>query len=254
MSTKVLPVLVALWLISSLSGWAAEKSDLLANWTTAKSKADQQMAAQFQRQIQVLKSNRNLPAETRHRHISDLQEQRTNFQKRQELPAFDLMLPSTVAYLDTLHTAATPIREQFDRRLEQLVGTPEFEQVSAAKQHWQQSLPGRDEIAAGADFHGTRTFLKGTAVDFHFHVRACEHDSFSGQIWQDVHNVGTKTGWAYEAKLEGNRILLTTTKMLHGQPRKLDFRGYIIDRRIVMTLTHKDGKPLTGDLVSVWKK
>jgi len=247
-------MLVVLWLVSSSSGCAAEKSDPLANWTAAKAKADQQMTAQFQRQMQSLKANRSLPAETRHRYISDLQVQRTNFIKRQELPAFDFMLPTTIDYLDTLHAAATPIRVQFDRQLEQRVGTPEFDQISAAKALWQQNLPGRDAIAAGAEFHGTRTFLQGNAVDFHFHIRACQHDSFSGQIWQDVHNIGAKTGWAYEAKLEGNRILLTTTKMLHGQPRKLDFRGYIIDRRIVMTLTHKNGKPLTGDLVSIWAK
>jgi hypothetical protein len=66
--------------------------------------------------------------------------------------------------------------------------------------------------------------------------------------------VAGKSGWDYEAKLEGNQFLVTTTKMLHGAKRKLNFRGYIIGRRIVMTLTHKDDMPLTGDLVSIWKQ
>ncbi len=224
-------------------------------WKSAKEKAGKRMQQAFDRKIVDYKKNRQLPAETRNAHVTKLQEQKLEFVKSGELPQFDDMLPATIDYLDMLQTAAAPLQSNFERALEQAIGKgAEFDAIEELKEQWQSELPSRDELAGNSEFHGTRTFSDGVTIDFHFHVHQFENNTFGGHIWQDVHNVVGKAGWEYEAKLEGNQFLVTTRKMLHGTPRKLNFRGYIIGRRVVMTLTHKDDKPLTGDLVSIWKK
>ena len=244
------------FLVCVISGpaHAADVQSLFAAWQETRAKAHQQMAQQFDKRLQQIRSNRSQSPEARDRYIRELQQQRDNFAKNHHLPASDLMLSATIAYLDSLHRAAIPLRVRLDRQLQQTVGTSEFAAAYAVKQQWASSLPGQDELAAQTEFRGNRTFLKGAAVDFSMSVHKFEKGSFSGHIWQDAHSVSGKSGWAFDAQLEGNQFLLSTTKMLHGQARRLSFRGYVIERRIVMTLTHKDGRPLTGDFVSIWKK
>lgn len=236
------------------AGDLAEPAPLLEGWPAARAKADRQFMDHFERQICQIRSDRTLGPEARQSAILKTKELRDDFAEHRQLPQGDAMLPATIAYLDTLHQAARPYRRKLDQALVKAEGTPEFDQLSALKRNWQQSFPGCDELRTRTEFHGTRTFLKGNAVDFHLHVLAFDGRSFSGHLWQDVWSVPGKSGWAYKAELEGNQFLLTTTKMLHGQPRTLRFRGYIIERRIVMTLTHLNGEPLTGDLASLWKK
>lgn len=247
-------LVVVLICVLTRAAWSGESSDLLEEWKVIETKASKQLLVQFQRQMQSIKSDRSLSAEVRHRYLSDLEEQRTRFAEDHVLPELDMMLQPTIAYLDTLHTAATPIRKNFEKQLEKVVGTPEFEKVVAQKDDWERRFPGNGELKARDEYHGTRMFLKANSLDFHFHILAMENNSFSGHIWQDVQSVSGKSGWACEGKLEGRQFVIATTKMLHGAPRTLHFRGYILNRRIVMTTTQKDGKPVTGDLISIWKK
>lgn len=249
-----------IFLLGVVAGHAFAEADVastreLERWKLAKSKADKKLIQAFDRTIANIKRNKMLPAETRNRHVITVQNQKSAFEQQNQLPEFDHLLLPTIAYLDEMHLASTSLRIHFEKALDQAIGQEQqFREIAAAKELWQSKLPSRGELAARTEFHGNRTFTTGATVDFHFHVGQFENNSFSGQIWQDVLSVSGKSGWQFEGKMEGNQFVITTTKMLHGAPRKLDFRGYVIGRRIVMTLTHKDNMPLTGDLVSIWKK
>jgi len=250
-------VLVVMLLAGTVTAQDSDKWEKgLDDWKAEKKKVDKRMIQAFDKIEASVKKNKSLPAETRNRHISSLQEQQARFENSQTLPESDLMLQATVDYLDALHAKAIPLRKLFDQALEKEVGNKiRFDEISVAKEKWQAELPGREELTGGSEWHGTRTFPNGTTVDFHFHVFKIEDNSFKGHIWQDVGSVAGKTGWEFEAKREGNQVLLTTTKMLHGAARTVGFRGYVIGRRLVLTHTTYDGKPVTdGGLVSIWKK
>lgn len=251
-------VLVVMTLAGSV---AAQDSDKLGkgleDWKVEKKKVDKRMVQAFDKIEAGIKKDKSLPVETRNRHLTVLQEQQAQFEKLQKLPESDLMLQATIDYLDALHAKATPVRKLFDQALEKEVGNKtRFDEISAAKEKWQKDMPGRDEFTGGTEWHGTRIFSKDAAtIDFHFHVFKIVDNSFKGHIWQDLGSVSGKTGWELEAKQEGNQLVLTTTKMLHGSPRTLGFRGYVIGRRVVLTTTTYNGKPVTdGGLVSIWKK
>jgi hypothetical protein len=225
------------------------------SWKISKGKADKKLEQAFDRKAGEIRKNQDLPAETRNTHVKNLMKEKAAFVKSAKLPESDDMLPSIIEYLDSVQGASAPLQAAFERALEQAIGKDdEFDEIQSLKKQWQSGLPGRDELAANTEFHGTRVFNNGVTVDFHFHVDRFEDNSFAGRIWQDVFNVGGKAGWEYEAILQGNQFKITTLKMLHGTPRKLVFRGYIIERRVIMTLTHRDDEPLTGDFVSLKKK
>jgi hypothetical protein len=228
----------------------------LDDWKAEKKKVDKRMVQAFEKVKANTKKNKSLPAETRNRYIEILDVQQTQFESSQTLPVSDLMLQPTIEYLDSLHAKATPLRRLFDQALEREVGNRlRFDEIAKSKEKWQAELPGRDELASNTEWHGNRTFSSGTTIDFHFHVFEIKDNSFKGHIWQDVGSVSGKSGWEFEAKREGNQILLTTTKMLHGAARTIAFRGYVIERRIVLTQTSYNGKPVNdGGLVSIWKK
>ena len=52
----------------------------------------------------------------------------------------------------------------------------------------------------------------------------------------------------------GPRTRLVTTCMVHCARRNLAMQGYVVGRRLVLTMRTKEGKPASGDFVSVWKR
>jgi hypothetical protein len=240
---------------TSFADDSTELSRRVSEWRTAKQKADRLLSRTFGQRIEALKRSHDVSPEVRNAKIEVLKDQKSRFENEYELPNYDNMLPATIQYLDLLHEAATPMRKWFDQALEDAVGSGEkYDTLAAAKKTWQSELPGRDEFGPNTEFHGTNTFLNGKTVDCHLDVWNINGNVFVGQIWQNTASVPDKTGWQYEARLEGNQFLLETTKMIHGNPLQVSLRGYVIGRRIIMKITHLDGKPKQSGYISLWKK
>ena len=256
MKYRLFVIQFALWLLISAVAVAADSSKSfekdLKVYQKDKKDADTKMGKAFDKIAAQIRNNKSLPPETRNRHFMQIQAEKERFTKSNQLPESDDMLPATIAYLNELHDKRLKVQRTFDDALSNAIGNqPEFDRISTAKDAWQADLPSRYEFVKNTEWHGNRTFENGTTVDFHVHVFDVQNNSFEGHLWQDVFT-GGKSGWVYEGMMEGNAIVLKTIKMLHGNPRTIEFRGFVIGRRLVFTAI-VNGKP-AKDFASVGKK
>jgi hypothetical protein len=256
-------VLVLGVVLSCLSPMVATAADppaawqsLLDDWQQAKAKADAGLVRAIDQKVAALKKDRTQPAEIRNEFIEVFQEQKQRFVSSGELPEGDYLLPASLAYLDSLHKASQPVRAKFEKQLEAAVGTgDQFDSIQAAKQKWETDLPGRGEFAARTEYHGT-VALPDRTTDLHLHVTHFEDSVSLCDVWRDLGDAGQKRGWQFGGKLDGNELTLVSTKMLHGPPNSLMLRGYIVGKRLIMTVTLSNGKPPQKQptLISLWKK
>lgn len=223
------------------------------SFEVSKKEADKRMVRAFEKAIDALKKDKRIPVETRSRHAAAMEAEKKRFELSNDLPASDVMLKTTVEYLNLVHSKRVLLQKEFQKSLEDTIDDrTEFNRISADKALFDAKLPSRDEFVSGSNWHGNRTFSGGNAIDFHLHVFQIENNSFKGHIWQDVHSISGKSGWEFEGNLEGNVVTLTTTKMLHGGARRLELAGFVIGRRLILT-ARVNGKPI-DDFVSVGKQ
>lgn len=219
----------------------------------SKKDADERMVRAFDKVIEGLKNNKRIPVETRSRHVNSMEAEKKRFKDSNDLPESDVMLETTVEYLNLIHAKRLVLQKEYQKALEeQLDDRDEFDRISRDKAIFDAKLPSRDDFVSSSNWHGNRTFSGGNAVDFHLHVFQIENNSFKGHIWQDVHSISGKSGWEFEGKIEGNAVMLTTTKMLHGGSRRLDMKGFVIGRRLILTAC-VNGKP-AKDFVNLGKQ
>lgn len=225
----------------------------LRSFEASKREADNKFVGAFDKviaNIKKSKKSKSWPIETRNQYVTEVRSEKALFQTNRILPKSDLLLPSTVEYLNLLLTISVPLRRTFHTSLEGAQGNAaEYDRISQEKQKWEaRLLPGRDQFVSSTKWRGTRTFSTGTAVDFHVNVFQIEGNSIKGSLWQDTRS-RSKAGWEFQGKLEGNAVALTTTKMLYGKARQLDLQGFVIDHRLVFR-TIVNGTP-SNDFVNV---
>ncbi len=227
--------------------------DELQSFEAAKRVADKKFVNAFDMVLASIGKNKSWPVETRSRHITTVSSEKTEFETNKKLPLSDLMLPATIDYLSLLLEKSIPARKSFQKALEKtLRNKPETDRIASEKEKWESRLlPGRDAFGPRTNWHGTRTFATGSTTDFHVHVFKIEDNSITGTFWQDTHTAG-KSGWDFEGKLEGNVVVLTSTKIKRGRVRHLALHGFVIDRRLVFR-SFVNGKPTNG-FVSVSMK
>ena len=251
----LLAILCLVPLLASAAGDEDKLTKLIERWREARDKANVHLLEAFDQMDREVTRSKTIPAETKANYLTSLREQREDFDNYAMLPEDDAMLPAVIAYLDTIHTSALPVFQSFENAMQEAVRMKgDVERIAAVKDKWLEELPDAGAVQPRTAFHGNRRWKNGVTLDFHLHINKFEKNSFNGAIWQDVHSIPGKTGWEYHGKLEGNQMVLVSTKMLHGAQRRIEFRGYVIGDRIVMTVTSINGKRQNGDFISLWKK
>ena len=253
---RILLTFSVAWVIASVTVANADATNefdsAVKKYQTLKSNSDKKMLKAFDRVIAQIRTNRNLSAETRNRHILEIQDEKQRFVKSNELPYSDGMLLPTLAYVNELYGKSTRLNVMFESALERAIGDrKEFDRIESIKDRVQSILPGRTEIGGNTQWNGSRALANGRVVDFYVRITRYQNNSFEGEIWQDV-TTGGKTGWAFEGKLEGNAIELVTKKILYGKAGQMDLRGFVIGNRIIL-MTFANGMQ-TNEVVSVNKK
>lgn len=253
-STAMFATLVLVVVAGTARGQGSESLDKKQKtFETKKKDADKKMVQAFDKVVENIQRDKSLPVETRSRRIASVQAEKATFESANDLPESDVMLGATVEYLNLLQLLRADLQKAFEVALEKALGDkPEFDRISNEKAVWEAKLPGRDEFTSNSNWFGNRTFSNGTTVEFNVHVFGIENNSFKGHIWQDFRSVSGKSGWEFEGKIEGNKVMLTTTKMLHGSARRLDLQGYVIGKRLIFT-AHVNGKP-SKDFASTRKQ
>lgn len=190
--------------------------------------------------------------------IEQIEKLKHDFETTGTLPSSDDCLEASIAYCEMTFKATVPLREFFERELQNaLAEKPLRDRIQGEYETWIAQIPNADALSSVAKWHGHRIFRKqGNAVDIHIHINSCEGDSFTGSIWQDVQNVYTKSGMAFEGRYVGNRVQLETTNVLHGKARKWMLTGFVVEGRMILEVTGVDanGHAIPADLVSVRKE
>jgi hypothetical protein len=189
--------------------------------------------------------------------LEELKRLRLAFETSESLPVSDEYVSDSIAYCEKVFRATVPLRQFFEKQLQQNFRDDGLrERIQYEYETWNAQLPSSDSLTDQAKWHGRRVFRgNGSAVDFHIHVDNCDGDTFSGSVWQETHNACNRAGLAFVGQYTGNRVQLRTTKTLRGKPRRLVLTGFVVEGRMILTVTgtSKSGRSIRSDFVTVRK-
>ena len=216
--------------------------------------ADDALVKGFDQAANAVRKNKSLDVGVKANLLAEITDAKVSFQVAGTLPTSDQLIPLSINYLDRLQPKIAAMQHLQHEALEKNLDDPlVFEEFKRRQQQWEASIPGAGELSTPARWHGRRVFRKsGGAVDFHLHVDSCENGILKGTLWQDAGNTWTKVGLSFEGRCQGNRVIFTTTNVLHGTARKFALAGYVIERRLVLKVISVNGK-LAGDFVTLGK-
>lgn len=228
---------------------AAELAAFIAKQEKAMEAARKKMLSRIDARAKAVRKSK-LDANDARRWLTDIERDRKAFTDYGRLPSSDILVDVVVSSLDDYQSIAERI-EAFRRHwAEKAVHADDpaaMARLAALEDRLKRISPGRNSFANGSVWAGQRVNLDGFALKLKLQVNDVTGNSFRGELEQ-TGNFGRPDVMTVEGHLTGNRIAFETTEMILGKNRKLVFRGYVLDDRIVASLggVSTDGKPIAA--------
>jgi hypothetical protein len=182
---------------------------------------------------------------------------RQNFVDGKELPSCDELLEHVIAYAEANQSIVASIDDFRKKISDKEIRNDSDPDVSKAlaklENDVMQLLGGRVDVNEGSQWNGTRHNQEGDAAQLSLQIDQVAGNVFRGRLEQSS-NLATSI-MRVEGQRDGHYVVIRTTEMIRGEYRSLEFSGYILGRRIVVSV---DGlntakKRATG-YISLWKQ
>lgn len=173
------------------------------------------------------------------------------------LPSSDELLGLAIAYANKNQDILDQIERKRKLLLDKSIKTnnPAAEsKLTELHNRVSKLLDGRVAFEQGSDWVGSRVGTDGNAVNLSLHFGEVSGGSFAGQLHQ-INTGGRPDIMNVEGTRDGTTFSMTTTGMVRGAARSLEFDGCVVGSRIVAQLrgTNAGGKPAAG-WISLTKK